>query len=257
MNELIKNIFIFFTKKDNLKYLLIGLLAIFLFITVKQCEAKREYKLEVSRLNNNLKATNSELENVILENGTVVARMRSLSMTLDEMKKINRNYRDSLNLLKNQEPITVTEWETIYKDTLIITPTYSDSIINLSKRIDYRKSFTEINIDIPYIIGIDGVSFLESNVMIKQSIWIRNLTIKDTKNGEYFFSLESDNPNIRFITGSSNVVADFQRETTIKKRKQFGIGLHVGANFLPNEVGEVFRPTFSVGLNYTPSFLQF
>jgi len=104
----------------------------------------------------------------------------------------------------------------------------------------------------------------DANINLRQGIQLNTSLVKDTKTGKILINVKSDYPGLMF---TDIVGADIMRDPVSRKvarnfRKEYGIGLNLGYGFflIPDgNKGYIIKrgPEISVGLNYTPKFLQF
>lgn len=98
----------------------------------------------------------------------------------------------------------------------------------------------------------------------KQRIQISTGLFKDTKTGKILINVKTDYPGIQFdnIVGADIMSDPISKKVSRDFRKEFGIGLNLGYGFflMPDvNNGYIIRrgPEISVGINWSPKFLQF
>jgi len=99
---------------------------------------------------------------------------------------------------------------------------------------------------------------------IRLGMKLGSALIEDPKTGEIKIQVTSDYPDITFkdIKGAE-IMSTLKNNKKVTKqfRKEFGIGLHLGVGVYPAAVNNTFQmkvsPVLSIGINYTPRFLQF
>lgn len=104
----------------------------------------------------------------------------------------------------------------------------------------------------------------KANINLKQGISLHTSLIKDTKTDRIMINVKSDYPGLTFnnIVGADIMEDPVSRKVAKGFRKEFGVGLNLGYGFflLPDgNKGYVIKrgPEISLGLNWTPKFLQF
>lgn len=103
----------------------------------------------------------------------------------------------------------------------------------------------------------------EVELVLKQGISLYTGLVKDKKTGRILIEVKSDYPGITFnnIVGADIMKDEISRKVSRQFRKEFGIGINIGYGgmLLPGNGGYVIKtgPVFSVGLNWSPKFLQF
>jgi hypothetical protein len=114
-------------------------------------------------------------------------------------------------------------------------------------------------------INIFGNLFVDkANINLKQGISLYTGLVKDTKTNKILIDVKSDYPGLTFdnIVGADIMSDPISRKVARDFRKEFGIGLNLGYGFFlvpdGNSSYVIKRgPEISLGLNWTPKFLQF
>jgi hypothetical protein len=113
-------------------------------------------------------------------------------------------------------------------------------------------------------INIFGNLFVDkANINLKQGISLYTGLVKDTKTNKILIDVKSDYPGLTFdnIVGADIMSDPISRKVARDFRKEFGIGLNLGYGFflVPDGNSYVIKrgPEISLGLNWTPKFLQF
>jgi len=104
-----------------------------------------------------------------------------------------------------------------------------------------------------------------AKIDFSQSMIIQTGLYKDKKTGKVMIFAKSKYPNLVFsdIVGADIMQDPESRKVTRAFRKEFGVGIHLGygATLVRSDVSNEFimktGPTISVGVNWSPRFLQF
>ena len=102
-----------------------------------------------------------------------------------------------------------------------------------------------------------------NNLVVKDAMTLYTGLYKDTKTGKIMIQVKTDHPNVTFIDirGAEILSEENSKKAERSMRKPFGIGfnLGVGGMLTPdnNSWAIKYGPVISVGLNWSPRFLQF
>lgn len=251
---ILKNILAIITDPKNTRMFLLGSIVVLCILLMRQCQSTSEANAEVTRIDNNWKASLDTIQNYIDENGNAAAQIRALNLTLEELE-------GELKYEKGKPPVTVIKTETVIKELIVEVPiTVVDTVIgnfnsalSLSDSANWGKSFRRIDVVLPYDSATDA--FGNATINLEQNIWLSAALSRDIKTKELFVDLSTDYPGTTFnsaqgilINQDSKVFKDLQYQN----RKTLGLGLHIGIGYGSNGVS----PFLGVGLNYTPKFLQ-
>lgn len=239
--------------------ILIGALAIFVILFLRQCESASRAEAEIIRNKNNAAALLDTVRNYRTKDGMYAAEIRGLELTLDEVKK-------DLKFEKNRPPKTIVQVETqiiekivkvpeLINDTIIIDNgiTYT-SAMKVSDSQTWGKSSRAVSVSVPY--KVDGLNLVTGSATIdlKQNIWLEASLSQDKKTKEVFVNVKSDYPGTQFNNLKGIKIADSEAKGfKMSMRKSLGIGASIGVG----TNGQSFFPYIGVGLNYSPKFLQF
>ena len=105
---ILKNIIGILTDPKNTRMFLLGGIVVLCILLFRQCEETEIAKGEVTRIDNNWKASLDTIQNYIDENGNAAAQIRALDLSLEELE-------NELKFEKGKPPITVIKTETIIK----------------------------------------------------------------------------------------------------------------------------------------------
>jgi len=253
---ILTNILSFITDPKNTRMFLFAGVILLLGLLFRQCEATKRAEWEATRMSNNLKATQDTIRNYIDKNGNSAAEIRALTLTLDEVK-------GTLDFERNRPPITVVRYETKIIERIKEVPvTVIDTVIGkfssaavIADNASWGKSSRKIKAILPYSFEEGKPLFGNASIDLEQNIFLTASISRDKKTKEVFVNLSTDYPGTRFnsaqgilIDQSDSGFKGFQKQN----RKSFGLGLHVGAGLTTGGVS----PYVGLGLNYTPTFLQ-
>lgn len=204
-----------------LPYIGMIILALLLF---RQCESQQE---ESNRYQDNMEALHSEVKTITLKNGQLASEKKLLSVTNDELQKQVWIRDDSILVLleKLKNPVVVIRWKTEYK----IPPGYVP--FEEPVPFDFSRTFSKLDpwYSLSGTVTQNGVTF--------DSIRIPNIQrlVVAYKKGKPVVRVSNSNPYIQ--------VQEMEGQVIEIKRKRWGVGPFVGANYLLN-------PTFGVGVHY-------
>lgn len=100
-----------------------------------------------------------------------------------------------------------------------------------------------------------------NSLMIKESATLMTSIYKDKITGKLKIQVKSDHPGITFTEIRGAEILSDDKNVSRGVRKEFGIGVNIGLGGMltPNNDSWTikFGPVISIGLNYTPRWLQF
>lgn len=176
------------------------------------------------------------------------------------------------------------------KDTTIMFRVFLMSSLSPDEKanISYRTGLTEDYIDLKldqglwcYYTGIfipnkDTEVLENKDILTYPKLWTGNNSLvvkdamtlytglyKDTKTGKIMIQVKTDHPNVTFIDirGAEILSAENSKKAERSMRKPFGIGVNLGVGGMltpDNDSWSIkYGPVISVGLNWSPRFLQF
>lgn len=233
------------------------------------------YKDEVKRVENNFFASQDSIKKYKNENGKLVNEIATYVITTEEL---NTKYNDLLadyNYEKNKPPKVIIETETVYKDTLIkaeveqLIDKNGNTYLEVSKKITFdENNYFSVTSKIPYSLLIQNTkdsTIVDTNIFyptivtglasfnIDQKISLQTEVYRDLKDGMFKTKITSAYP-LEFKEIKSLYLKDvpLTRKEKRSLRKEWGLGVNVGYGINKNGLS----PTISVGLNYTPNWLQ-
>jgi uncharacterized LabA/DUF88 family protein len=185
------------------------------------------------------------------------------SYALKDKEGKNIVYR--IKIIESQKEISLKDLSDKYKiDQNIITSRYSDGIYTYYAGNITPSSNIEPIVE-PTDIDIFGKLFTNNaNLVLRQGIQLNTSLVKDKKTNKVLINVKSDYPGLIFtnVIGADIMSDPISRKVAREFRKEYGIGLNVGYGFflIPDvNNGYIIKrgPEISVGLNWTPKFLQF
>lgn len=253
---ILKNILGIITDPKNTRMFLFGGIVLLCILLLRQCQATAEAQGEVTRVENNWKASLDTIENYIDENGNAAAEIMALNLTLEELE-------GELEYEKSRPPLTVIKTETVVKEVIVEVPvTVIDTVIGsfssaltFSDTASWEKSKREIDVIVPYESDGTQINFGGATIDLEQNIWLSASLTRDKKTKELFVNLTTDYPGTTFNSAEGILIDQKSRafrDLQFQNRKTLGIGLHFGVGYGVDGVS----PFVGVGLNYTPKFLQ-
>jgi energy-converting hydrogenase Eha subunit F len=100
-----------------------------------------------------------------------------------------------------------------------------------------------------------------NSLNIKETATLLTSIYKDKETGKLLIQVKSDNPNITFSSIRGAEILSEDKTVSRGVRKEFGLGLNIGIGGMLTPVdngwGIKAGPVISVGLNWTPRWLQF
>jgi hypothetical protein len=100
-----------------------------------------------------------------------------------------------------------------------------------------------------------------NSLNIKETATLLTSIYKDKETGKILIQVKSDNPNITFSSIRGAEILSEDKTVSRGVRKEFGIGVNLGIGGMLTPNGDAwaikFGPVISVGLNWTPRWLQF
>jgi hypothetical protein len=238
-------------------YLKIGLvlLVLSLFtISIVQHYKIVDLKHTVEVVENNSSALADSLTYYQDSNGNLNAEKQALILTVKDV-------RDSLELEKNKEPITVVKYNTIIKEVVVSEPIFvQDTLTHQSQIVwseykDYGKSSFAFDLSIPCTVQDSTILLGNSSLSFEQNIWCVSTLEYDKKTNRLYVHIITDYPNTKFNGAQGILVEDSEpfRKLQYNARKNWGIGFQVGYGL----TGNSFSTYIGIGLSYQPRWLQF
>ncbi|BCV01445.1 MAG: hypothetical protein CM15mV42_1240 [uncultured marine virus] len=241
---------------DNIKLVMLAAIVILIMLLLRQCDSTKKAKGEITRIVNNNLALTDTLEHYIDENGLLNGEVRGLNLKVSELA-------DSVKIEKNKPPVTIVEYVTEVRDSIVFKPiidtvviepdgTYNHTVKYIDS-ISYGKSRRFVNFNMPVFTKDSLLYTGTANLSLRQNIWLEASILQDIKSKEVFVNLKTDYPGVSF-NNATGILVERNEEFKVfarQQRKQFGLGLQLGIGF-----SDQIRPYVGVGIHYSPRFLQ-
>lgn len=254
------------------------LLLVASLFSIRQYELARKAEQESARNHNNYLAKQDSVRILSSSFGGVLAEKSALKLKYDELSQENKDLIDRLELAKNKKPSVIIQTEIVYRDTGISVPT-STIVRDSMKLLVFEhqpklpgKNFLSLSGQIPYRIVTDSSLNPDGSYQLnfrlvsqpvalnfEQKIDLVTGLYTDPKTGRVYVRATTDFPGISFSELQALEMMDDSatRQALKKARKKFGIGFNFGWSIAAGTNGYVMGPGVTVGLTYTPTFLQF
>jgi len=241
---------------QNTKIILCAIIMFLFMLLLRQCNLAKTVKEEVTRITNNQLALNDTLVQYIDKNGILNGEIRGLHLKLDELD-------DTLRYEKNKPPITIIDYVTEIRDSIIFIPSIDTVImqqdgtflqnISFLDSSKFKRSSRVISFMIPVWSKDSILRTGETKLNLSQDIWLEASISKDLKTKEVFVHLKTDYPGVTFNDAQGILVRNDKqlKKFSYSQRKQFGLGIQVGVGY-----SDRIRPYIGIGLHYSPKFLQ-
>jgi hypothetical protein len=232
-------------------FILLLLAGLFL---LRQYELTQEAEQEAARNYNNYLAKQDSVRILSSSFGSVLAEKSALKLKYDELSQDNKDLIDRLELANNKKPSVIIQTEVVYRDTGISVPT-STIIRDSTKQLVFKHQ--------PKLPGSYQLNFrLVSQPVVlnfEQKIDLVTGLYTDPKTGRVYVRATTDFPGISFSDLQALEMIDDSatRQALKKARKKFGVGINFGWSIAAGRSGYIMGPGITVGLTYTPTFLQF
>ncbi len=256
-------------------FILLLLAGLFL---LRQYELTQEAEQEAARNYNNYLAKQDSVRILSSSFGSVLAEKSALKLKYDELSQDNKDLIDRLELANNKKPSVIIQTEVVYRDTGISVPT-STIIRDSTKQLVFKhqpklpgNNFLSLTGQIPYRIVTDSVLNPDGSYQLnfrlvsqpvvlnfEQKIDLVTGLYTDPKTGRVYVRATTDFPGISFSDLQALEMIDDSatRQALKKARKKFGVGINFGWSIAAGRSGYIMGPGITVGLTYTPTFLQF
>ena len=240
----------------NIKLVMGAVIVVLIMLLLKQCDSTREAKGEITRITNNNIALSDTINNYIDENGILNGEIRGLHLKISELD-------DEVKYEKNKPPVTVIEYITEIRDSIVFKPTI-DSIIEqpdgtfihpvvFVDSIMFGKSSRTVDFIMPVFTNDSILSTGFGKLNLTQDIWLEASLLQNLKSKEVFVNLKTDYPGLTF-NGAKVILIKRDEEFKAfsrQQRKQFGLGLQLGVGYT-----NTITPYIGIGIQYSPKFLQ-
>ena len=259
---------------------LLGVIAVLIFLSIRQCEKAGNLESEIKREHNNYLASMDSVRIIKKEKDNLIVEKSQMELKVSELSEEQKELIKKLGLKPNggsSTPSVITEIQIVYVDRFINVPT------KVEKDKDGRESITfthspemkgknslTISGKIPYTLDIikspekEDLVFAKLNpgtaeLDIKQNIDIVTGIYRDSKTKRLMTRVSTEYPGITFSDVNSFSIIDTKenRDALKGERKPFGVGINFGLGVAGNQKGIYPGIYVGVGLHYSPRFLQF
>lgn len=266
-------------------------IAILIMIILMQCSQNRglkdevnAQKEEVTRIQNNYEAANSQIIQGKINDSTWLAERLALKLTVEELKNGYSDLLVGFEKFRKQNPKVIERFTVTNNETIREVPVYAkmDSLGNgqfdftdtvnypdgnfrkLTGKINYKNNYfnkkdsTETNLN---KLGVfNNVQAGLGNFKLEQRIKLKVGLFEDPKTKKVTIAVNTSYPGLTFsqIEGADIMSDDISKKAARQLRKTWGIGFNIsyGATVDLKTSKFILGPQIGVGIHYTPKFLQ-
>lgn len=266
-------------------------IAILIMIILMQCSQNRglrdevtAQKEEVTRIQNNYEATNSQIVQGKINDSTWRAERLALKLTVEELKNGYSDLLVGFEKFRKQNPKVIERFTVTNNETIREVPVYArmDSLgkgefdftdtVNypdgnfrkLTGKINYKNNYfnkkdsTETNLN---KLGVfNNVQAGLGNFKLEQKIKLKVGLFEDPKTKKVTIAATTSYPGLVFsqLEGADIMSDAISRQAAKQLRKTWGIGFNIsyGATVDLKTSKFVLGPQIGIGIHYTPKFLQ-
>lgn len=266
-------------------------IAILIMIILMQCSQNRglrdevnAQKEEVTRIQNNYEATNSQIVQGKINDSTWRAERLALKLTVEELKNGYSDLLVGFEKFRKQNPKVIERFTVTNNETIREVPIYAkmDSLGNgqfdftdtvnypdgnfrkLTGKINYKNNYfnkkdsTETNLN---KLGVfNNVQAGLGNFKLEQKIKLKVGLFEDPKTKKVTIAATTSYPGLVFsqLEGADIMSDAISKKAARQLRKTWGIGFNIsyGATVDLKTSKFVLGPQIGVGIHYTPKFLQ-
>jgi hypothetical protein len=262
------------------KLILIGIIVLLIFLSIRQCEKAGSLKAEARREHNNYLASQDSVRTIKKEKDHLIVEKSAMELKVSELSDEQKKLITKLGLKDNGKsttPSVVTEIQIVYVDRFINVPTKVEKDKDGKESITFTHSpkmkgnnSLTISGKIPYTLDITkspdvaDLVFTKLNtgaaeLDIKQNIEIITGIYRDPKTKRLMTRVSTEYPGIDFKDVNSFTILDTKenRDALKSARKPYGIGVNFGIGLAANQKGIGPGIYLGIGLQYSPKFLQF
>jgi hypothetical protein len=262
------------------KLILIGIIVLLIFLSIRQCEKAGSLQAEARREHNNYLASQDSVRTIKKEKDHLIVEKSAMELKVSELSDEQKKLITKLGLKDNGKsttPSVVTEIQIVYVDRFINVPTKVEKDKDGKESITFTHSpkmkgnnSLTISGKIPYTLDITkspdvaDLVFTKLNtgaaeLDIKQNIEIITGIYRDPKTKRLMTRVSTEYPGIDFKDVNSFTILDTKenRDALKSARKPYGIGVNFGIGLAANQKGIGPGIYLGIGLQYSPKFLQF
>jgi len=223
---------------------------------------------ETSRITNNWDASLDSIVQIYdKKTGILTGTISGYELTINELNGKYDKLFSLYTIEKNKPPKVIIEVKWKYRDSIVEVPTYiqGDTLIALYDTASYDKNnWRIINVNIPFKFTDSEFATFPATINLNMGMSLGTALFKDPETGEIRIQVKTPFPGITFqdIRGAEIMSSIAQNKKVARSfRKEWGIGFNLGLGMMPVAVNNTFQlkfgPVMSVGINYTPRWLQF
>ena len=262
------------------RLILIGIIVLLIFLSIRQCEKANSLQAEVRREHNNYLASQDSVRIIKKEKNHIIVEKSAMELKVSELTGDQKVLIEKLGLKDNGKsttPSVVTDVQIVYVDRFINVPTKvekdkdgKESITFTHSPIMKGNNSLTISGKIPYTLDITkspdvaDLVFAKLNagtaeLDIKQNIEIITGIYRDPETKRLMTRVSTEYPGIEFKDINSFTILDTKenRDALKAARKPYGIGVNFGIGLSANQKGIGPGIYLGIGLQYSPKFLQF
>ena len=261
------------------KFFMLAVIAVLVFMFLKQRNETSHMKAEAKREHNNYLASLDSVRTIKSENGNLIQEKSAYELKASELSKIQIDLIHQLGLKSNgrgNTPSSVINIVTEIRDSVkiastIVKDTNGDESINFlhnpqmpgnNKLKITGKTPYEINI---HVDPLDSTKYIATilpgltSLNLEQNIDITTGIYRDPKTKRMMTRVATTYPGLTFNDINSFDITDNAdtRKALKAARKEFGLGVQIGYGISGSSAG--LSPGFYIGfgVHYSPKFLQF
>jgi hypothetical protein len=244
--------------------IMIGSIAVLIILLFRSCGQNEESALEISRLENNLKAQQDTMRAYVTKNGNMAAEISAYKFDLKKDKELIDNLQDGYEELEGKLAGIAKGGATIIVDreVPVNVKVYTDTTgeVSLGDTTIYDASnFTKFSVTAPYTIKKNKIDMLSATY--KSEIALDLLIRFEEKDGNLRVLAETPHKGVKFtsLTGGLVTEPDLPKSMKMALRKEWGIGFNAGLGPVYNISTKTITPGvfLGFGINFTPKKLQF
>jgi hypothetical protein len=262
------------------RLVLIGLIILLIFLSIRQCERANGAEADYKRQHNNYLAMKDSVRVIKKEKDLLVVEKSAMEMKVSELSVEQKELIRKLGLKDNGKPMTpsvITDIQIVYVDRFINVPTTVEKDKDGNESISFTHSpemkgnnSLTISGKIPYVLEVikstdkEDLAFAKitpgkAQLDIKQNIEITTGIYRDPKSKRLMTRVATEYPGIEFKDVNSFTILDTKenRDALKSARKPYGIGINFGIGLAANQKGIGPGIYLGIGLQYSPKFLQF
>ena len=244
--------------------IMVGVIAVLTMLLFRSCGENEESLLEISRLENNLKAQQDTMRTYITKNGNMAAEISAYKLDLKKDEALIASLQEGYEKLDGKlagiakgGATIVTERE-VPVDVKVYTDTTGE--VTLGDTITYDSTnYTKFSIKAPYTLIKNNLKILPA--VYNSEIALDLLIRFEEKDGNLRVLAETPHKGVKFtsLTGGLVTEPDLPKAMKMALRKEWGVGFNMGLGPVYNISTKTITPGvfMGVGINFTPKKLQF